>query len=188
MWTAGRIVMRAPKKRHTEPYASSLTSSRVKLSRAASLALLIVLGCGVAYLSRVGKASAIPRARLSQTISIHAAGRGNPSINLSDGRDVLTSYSGPAALAQALQRNEAEPLALASADFDEDGVPDLICGYAHSSSGIITWLKGNVDSIYENSPEAQRRKATGEFTDAPFLSPARVFALPIKPEFLGAGD
>jgi hypothetical protein len=180
--------MRAPKKRHTEPDASSLTSSRLKLSRTASLALLIVLGCGVAYLSRVGKASAIPRARLSQTISVHASGRGNPSINLSDGRDVLTSYSGPAALTQALQRNEAEPLALASADFDEDGVPDLICGYAHSGSGIVTWLRGNVDSIYENSPEAQRRKAAGEFTDAPFLSPARVFALPIKPDFLGAGD
>jgi hypothetical protein len=87
-----------------------------------------------------------------------------------------------------LQRNEAEPLALASADFDEDGMPDLICGYGHSESGIVTWLRGNVDSIYPNSPEAQRRKTAGEFTDAPFLSPARVFALPIEPEFLGAGD
>src|SRR5205823_3295644 len=34
-------------------------------------------------------------ARLSETISIHAAGRGNPAINLSDGHDLLTSYVGP---------------------------------------------------------------------------------------------
>lgn len=166
----------------------SLTISPMKLSRSVLLVLLVALGFGLVKFARSSKASAIPRARLSQTISVHASGRGNPSINLNDGRDVLTSYLGPAALAQALQRNEAEPLALASADFDEDGVPDLICGYAHSISGIITRLRGNVDSIYENSPEAQRRKATGEFTDAPFLSPARVFALPIEPEFLGAGD
>lgn len=180
--------MRSPEKSHNQQGPLSLTISPMKASQAVSLVLLIALGWGLVEFARAGKASAMPRARLSQTISVHAGGRGNPSINMSDGRDVLTSYSGPAALTQALQRNEAKPLALASADFDEDGVPDLICGYSHSSSGIITWLRGNVDSIYSNSPEAQRRKTRGEFTDAPFLSPARVFGLPIEPDFLGAGD
>ena len=173
---------------HNQQGPLLLAISAMKPSRAFWLVLLVALGFGLVKLARSSKASATPRARLSQTISVHASGRGNPSIKMSDGRDVLTSYSGPALLAQALQRNEAEPLALASADFDEDGVPDLICGYAHAGSGIITRLRGNVDSIYENSPEALRRKATGEFTDAPFLSPARVFALSIEPEFLGAGD
>jgi hypothetical protein len=45
-----------------------------------------------------------------------------------------------------------------------------------------------VDAIYPNSPQAQQRKAEGTFTDMPFLSPARVFALPVVPDFLGAGD
>src|SRR5437899_2913700 len=34
-------------------------------------------------------------ARMSERVSVHAAGRGNPTINLSDGREVLTSYDGP---------------------------------------------------------------------------------------------
>ncbi|HEY3135085.1 MAG TPA: FG-GAP-like repeat-containing protein [Blastocatellia bacterium] len=159
----------------------------MKLSPAASLVLLIALGC-LALLAVAGKASATRLSQLSQSLSVRAGGRGNPWINLTDGRYVLTSYSGPAALTLALQQNLARPLALASADFDEDGVPDLICGYGHAGSGIISWLRGNVDSIYPNSPEAQRRKIAGEFTDAPFLSPACVVALPIEPEFLGAGD
>jgi hypothetical protein len=159
-----------------------------ELSQVGSMVLLMAVAWGLLQFARSGKASAIQRASLSQTISVHAGGHGNPSINLSDGRDVLTSYSGPAALAQALQRNEAEPLALALADFDGDGVPDLIGGYVHSSSGIITLFRGNVDSIYPDSLDAKRRKSTGEFTQAPFLSPAVVIAVPAPAEFIGAGD
>src|SRR5207302_893242 len=114
-------------------------------------------------------------ARLSETISVHAAGRGNPTINLSDGRDLLTSYVGPEELRSVLEQNQAEPLSLASADFDEDGVPDLVSGYSYNGQGIVTLLRGNVDSIYPNAPEAKQSKTNGTFTDAPFLSPARVF-------------
>ncbi|HLG12937.1 MAG TPA: VCBS repeat-containing protein [Blastocatellia bacterium] len=159
----------------------------MKMCRSALLVLLLALGCSVSYIVRVSRASATTRARLSQTISVRVSG-GNPRVNLGEGRDVLTAYSGPLELAEALQNNSAQPLSLAAADFDEDGVPDLICGYEHSDSGIITMLRGNVDSIYPNSAEAQARRTRGEFTDAPFLSPARVFALPIKPEFIGTGD
>src|SRR2546425_792916 len=127
-------------------------------------------------------------ARLSKTISIHAAGRGNPTINLSDGHDVLISYVGSDELRQVLEKNQAEPLSLASADFDEDGVPDLISGYSYHGRGIITLLRGNVDSIYPNAPEAKERKANGTFTDAPFLSPAQVFSAPVAADFVGAGD
>jgi hypothetical protein len=127
-------------------------------------------------------------ARLSETVSVHAAGRGNPTINLSDGHDVLTSYVGPEELRVALEQNVAEPLSLASADFDEDGVPDLVSGYAYNGQGIVTLLRGNVDSIYPNAPEAKQRKADGTFTDTPFLSPAEVFAAPVAADFIGAGD
>jgi hypothetical protein len=127
-------------------------------------------------------------ARLSETVSVHAAGRGKPTINLSDGRDVLTSYVGPDELRVALEQNQAEPLSLASADFDEDGVPDLVSGYSYNGRGIVTLLRGNVDSIYPNAPEAKARRAEGTFTDAPFLSPAGVFGSPVAADFIGAGD
>jgi len=127
-------------------------------------------------------------ARLSETVSVRAAGSRNPTINLSDGHDVLTSYVGPEELRVALEQNQAEPLSLASADFDEDGVPDLVSGYAYNGQGIVTLLRGNVDSIYPNAPEAKQRKANGTSTDAPFLSPARVFEAPVGADFVGAGD
>jgi hypothetical protein len=113
---------------------------------------------------------------------------GRPWINLCDGRDLPTVYTGVAGLTQVLEHGLAQPLALASADFDEDGVPDLVSGYVGPSGGILALHRGNVDSIYPNSPEAQQRKANGTFTDSPFLSPARVFEVPEAPEFMGAGD
>ena len=94
----------------------------------------------------------------------------------------------------ALEQNLAEPLSLASADFDEDGVPDLIGGYANRQSGIVTLHRGNVDALYPNSVEAQaRRRELGsgkqtETGESPFLSPAAVFSLPAVPDFIGAGD
>jgi hypothetical protein len=52
----------------------------------------------------------------------------------------------------------------------------------------LTLHRGNVDSLFPNSPEAQQRKATGEFIDSPFLPQARLFEIPEPPDFLGAGD
>jgi photosystem II stability/assembly factor-like uncharacterized protein len=130
----------------------------------------------------------IERARLSEEVSIHAAGRGNPWISLSDGRELMTSYIGPEDAMEAIEQNQAQPLSLASADFDEDGVADLVCGYEYEGRGIIALHRGNVDSIYPNSPEAKQRRADGTFTDAPFLSPALLFAVSDKADFIGAGD
>jgi hypothetical protein len=131
---------------------------------------------------------AFQKAVLSESVSVRASGRGNPWVNMGDGRGVLTAYEGPEELTSALEQNSGQPLSLASADFDEDGVPDLISGYAGPRSGIVTMLRGDVDSLFPNAPEAQRRKAEGDFTDSPFLSPARVFELPESPDFIGAGD
>src|SRR5262249_5855022 len=126
--------------------------------------------------------------RLSDNVSIQASGRGNPWINLSDGRELLTGYSGITETSRLVENNQAAPLALAAADLDEDGVPDLICSYSKPGGGVITVSRGNVDSLYPNSAEARKRKAEGAFTDSPFLSPATVFDLPIEPELVEAGD
>ncbi|MCI0489849.1 MAG: hypothetical protein L0229_24930 [Blastocatellia bacterium] len=122
------------------------------------------------------------------SITVRASGRGNPWINFRDGVDLPVEYAGAPHLEQALIRSESRPLALASADFDEDGVADLVCGYATDEGGVIALHSGNVDSIFPNSPEARERKAKGEFTDSPFLSSARIYEIAGSPNFLGAGD
>jgi len=121
-------------------------------------------------------------------VRIKATSTGNPAVHLSDGHQILTAYAGPEELRIALEQNQAKPVSLASADFDEDGVPDLITGYSFGGRGIVTLMRGNVDGIYPNSPEAQHRRANGTFTNAPFLSPAYVFATPVAAEFIAAGD
>jgi hypothetical protein len=79
-------------------------------------------------------------------------------------------------------------MSLASADFNEDGVPKLIAGYQDTEGGIVTLLRGNVASIFPNFLEAQERKANASFTDAPLLSPALVYGALEEIDFVGAGD
>ena len=80
------------------------------------------------------------------------------------------------------------PTALAQGDFDGDGVPDLVVGYAGETGSFVTLQRGNVDSIFPHSVAARQRRAEGKFTDEPFLTPAAVFDAPVPPDFLGVGD
>lgn len=135
------------------------------------------------------KPSAVQHARLSEEVSVQTAGRGDPYSRLSDGHDLLTAYEGESRLVELLEQNQVRPLALASADFGEDGVADLIIGYGtDNGGGVVVLHHGNVDALYPNAPEAQARRAGGDFTAAPFLSPALIFAVPEAVDFVGAGD
>ncbi len=135
-----------------------------------------------------GNAVAIARARLGDSVTTGAAGRGKPWINMTDGHELVTTYKGSNELVGVLARDQARPLSLASGDFDEDGMPDLATGYALAGSGLVTLQRGNVDSVYPYTPEARQRRASGDFTNAPFLSPAAVFDTAAVPEIFLQGD
>lgn len=53
---------------------------------------------------------------------------------------------------------------------------------------MIAVRRGNVDAIYQNSPEANERRADGKFTDAPLFAPSHFSDVPVAADFLGAGD
>jgi len=80
----------------------------------------------------------------------------------------------------ALQAGSTRPTALASFDFDEDGLPDLACAYSEAGRGTLALLRGNAASIY---PVAS---PTGE--TAPFLKSVRLFEVPASPDLIAAGD
>jgi VCBS repeat protein len=123
---------------------------------------------------------------LSERVSLRAAGRGNPWVNIEDGRDLLTEYA-DVQFNKLISEGGARPLSLTSADFDEDGVPDLVGGYGGDSGGLIVLHRGSIDSIFPNGDEAKSRQASG-VADSPFLSPALVFNVPEPPDFIAAGD
>jgi hypothetical protein len=151
-----------------------LSSSIAPLLRRPGVALLAIILTGL---------SAAPMSNLSAQKSPDVAG-----IRMSPERPVPTSYAGDQGARRSFESGEARPLSLAAADFDEDGMPDLVSGYAGGDGGIVTLHRGNVDALFPNAPEAKRRRATGQFSDAPFLPTARTFAAPAAPEFLEAGD
>ncbi|MCD4747857.1 MAG: DUF11 domain-containing protein [Thermoanaerobaculales bacterium] len=110
-----------------------------------------------------------------------------PSVNLADGK-ALQALLGIDDVAQQRLAEGIAPLALAAGDFDEDGVPDLAVTCRTKAGGVLVLYRGNVDAVYPNAPEAMRRREAGTFTDAPFLSPAKVFPAPVASNLLEAGD
>jgi hypothetical protein len=157
--------------------------------------LLFALTCSLPFINvktLTAETALSESKRPGEQASIRANSRGNPRINFSDGFALSGIYTGPHESRLSLQKGEAAPRSLASADFDEDGTSDLVCGYAgrepSGSGGIIALYRGNEDSIYPYSLEAEQRKASGNFTDSAFLSPARVFAAGPPVDFVEAGD
>ncbi|MBX3292304.1 MAG: CSLREA domain-containing protein [Acidobacteria bacterium] len=73
----------------------------------------------------------------------------------------------------------------ASADFDRDGVKDIV---AVTASGSIRIVRGSADTIYPNSPEAQHRRLTGAATVSPFTGTVGEIMLGFSPDFIETGD
>ena len=125
-------------------------------------------------------------------VVIPAAGIGNPWINFDDGRSLEVRFADGAEAADRFQltlgEGRVEPLTLASADFDEDGVPDLACGYSIGETGLISLHRGNKDPIYPHSERSRERRLEGTFLNDPFFPEARLLHLPAAPDLLGAGD
>ena len=82
-------------------------------------------------------------------------------------------------LAHLVDGGLAEPLSVATADFDSDGMPDLVIGYADGAQGMIALYLGNLEAVYPTP---------GEPAGEPFLPVSRVFEVAQRPDVVGAGD
>src|SRR6476646_1219857 len=68
-------------------------------------------------------------------------------MNFGDRAEMQVAYSGAGSLVAALQSSSTRSRALASADLDSDGAPDLIAGYELDGKGIVTVQRGNSDAF-----------------------------------------
>ena len=92
-------------------------------------------------------------------------------------RSVPLAFSMPEFRPLQMGEIAGRSLAIAAADFDGDGVADLVCGYTGASGSFVTMHRGNVDAILPNTLAARGRRAAGTFSDLPFFAPT-VFETP----------
>jgi hypothetical protein len=140
----------------------------------ASLLSFAVSGSAQTLRPPLGHAPAsCAQTNLSSATRVHAPTHAGPYLNLCDGHAI----EGDLSLAAS-----PRPLSLASGDFDEDGVPDLVSGFATGSGGSVTLHRGNVAALWPYGA------AVRNGTPAPFFSNARTFSLAEAPDFLVVGD
>ncbi len=134
------------------------------------------------------------RGLLGKATTAQASGRGNPAITLRDGHSAPVEYQGSSNMIQQLKDNRARPMSLASADFDEDGIPDIVAGYRGAKGGAISIHRGDADAVFTNTPDAVAHRATAnqppsaDDIPSPFFVQSRVFDTPGAPQFIVAGD
>ena len=94
---------------------------------------------------------------------------------------MTVTYRGDQAAVAALQSGAAQARALASADFDRNGTPDVVAAYAFNGAGIITLQRGNPEAFAPTDDSVFSRVQQGYNPDS-LLPGADVYALPVSPD------
>src|ERR1051326_5994449 len=58
-------------------------------------------------------------------------------IYLQDGFALQVTHAGPQSVTGAFKSGSAEPTSLATGDFDEDGIDDVVIGYGSRGAGMV---------------------------------------------------
>ncbi|MBX3292159.1 MAG: VCBS repeat-containing protein [Acidobacteria bacterium] len=119
--------------------------------------------------------AALPNDLVDNTI--RANGLGFPRINFEDGRPVNNSDGRESGSGQARM--------LTAADFDSDGTADLV---TVDSGGSVWFYKGNVNSIFPISSQAEDQETVSTNAESPFFKGKLLFSMAVVPDYLEIGD
>ena len=125
--------------------------------------------------------------RAKEQVTVHAANRGRSFFNLQDGHEMTVTYRGDQAAVAALQSGAAQARALASADFDLNGTPDVVAGYSYNGAGILTVQRGNPDAFAPTDDSVFVRIQQG-YNPASLLPGADVYSVPAPADFVVTGN
>lgn len=160
-----------------------------KLAIRIAIALVLSMIGSLALFGSRYSAASISTQPVRQPRALKAVGEANPYIKLQESRDLQPSYAGAGAatISSAMLGTKMRPLALASGDLNDDGYPDLVCGYGSAGGGMLTLYRGDPQAYAPTDPEVIEGIARSEFPD-PFLEEAAVYELAEAPDFVGTGD
>jgi len=120
-------------------------------------------------------------------VTVQAAGRGNPFLNLKDGRQMALAFRGSSEVTSALQSGAASSRAGAAADLDGDGAPDLVVGYANGGTGVVTVQRGNPEGFAPKDDSVFQRMHQG-YNPPSLQSTVDTYQVSSPVDFLQLGD
>jgi hypothetical protein len=112
---------------------------------------------------------------------------GKPLVNLKNPQTVKVTYTGASDAVVALQSGGASPTAMASADFDADGAPDVVAGYSTKAGGVLILYRGNPDAYAPTDLTLYGKAAKGKVPPT-FMPKAQAFSLAASPDLIATGD
>jgi hypothetical protein len=118
------------------------------------------------------------------TKTVFTKGPGNLRFRTQTAAPTKVEYQGGAA--EAMRSGSIRPLSLGAGDFNLDGAPDLVTGYA-GPTGILTLQLGNKDAFAPKNPAVYKAIHEGRMPPT-FVEGATTYQLPFEPDFLLVED
>lgn len=124
----------------------------------------------------------------SDKFATSAAGKSAPPVKRGPATIVLQNgYDLPAVYDETRPDGFERATTLASADFDVDGHPDLVSGYATGDGGYVVIQRGNPEAFAPTLPENVQAIGAARFPVA-FLPQTNLIELADSPDFIVVGD
>lgn len=112
---------------------------------------------------------------------------GSPWIKLKEGKTIDSEFVGTDSAIGEFERASLRPTTLASTDFNFDGFPDVISGFAGTNGGVITLHKGWKEAFSPENEQVLAGIRNGEFPVS-FEKEAQVLEVPVTPDFIFTGN
>ena len=166
--------------------STSLISARLRISKSLlSLIVVLLASCPGVFSQQAG--SHPPQIWLSEPQGLtvnHVSALAAP---LRSAKTLPGDGTADPSGAAVVPVNLGQPISMVSADFDEDGVIDLVVGYKGAQGTSIVIHRGNLDAFAPQSDASFQAIGRGEFP-SPFLTDAQVIGVPLSPDFIAAGN
>ncbi|MBX7221352.1 MAG: fibronectin type III domain-containing protein [Blastocatellia bacterium] len=171
---------------HSRP--GYFTASAKKRWVVSSLLLLLMTFLAIRKMEKVAARQELVREQQAGRVTARVVEENGPWVHVAPGTSLPTHMTGTAGLVQSLSNGAIRPLALATADFDEDGVPDLLTAGMAPETGMLLLYRGNGAGRNPLHPSVLAKKAAGTSVDGPFFAEPGMISVPTVPELVGTGD